>query len=368
MFAAEPGVPPAEAEVAKAGDDEAKKKVADAALKKAKADLAAAQKKLATATTNMAKTDSEYSPLAPSYHKKSTGRRTALANWIASDENPLTARVAVNHLWARHFRKPLAEPVYDLGRRGKAPTHPELIDWLAAEFIDSGWSMKHLHRLIVTSRVYRMKSSADETTRPNLAKDPDNRFFWRFRRDQAEAEVIRDSILHTSGRLDPQTGGPAIVNKEADKTTRRTLYFESYPEDGGKGAMVALFDAPDPCDCYARTSTIVPQQALAILNNPVTLASSRVLARKLGEEFPEEEAFITAAFESVLSRAPTGEEQTACREFLVKQQNLYGSAIETKTLTVKTGLAVPPSSDPEIRSRETLVQTLFGHSDFVTLQ
>ena len=367
VFDAEQVIPAAETDLKNAVDDKAKKKSAEA-LKKAKANLAAARKKLASATKNKERTDSDYSPLSPSYHNKSTGRRTALANWIASGENPLTARVAVNHLWSRHFRKPLAEPVYDLGRRGTAPTHPELIDWLAAEFIESGWSMKHLHRLIVTSQAYRMRSSADETTNANLAEDQDNRFLWRFRRSQAEAEVIRDSILHTSGRLDPKSGGPAISNKKADTVLRRTLYFETYPEAGGKGAMAALFDAPDPCDCYARTSTIVPQQALAIFNNPLTLTSSRVLARKLDQQFPGENEFVTAAFESVLSRRPSREEQAACRGFLVKQKNLYHSAIETKSLETKTGLGVPPSNDPQLRSRETLVQTLFGHSDFLTLQ
>ena len=366
VSAAEQDVPTAETAVKNSGDDEAKKKSA-AALEKAKANLAAARKKLALATKNREKTDSDYSPLTPSYHKKSTGRRTALANWIASGENPLTARVAVNHLWARHFRKPLAEPAYDLGRRGKAPTHPELIDWLAAEFIESGWSMKHLHRLIVTSQTYRMRSSTDEATSANFAADRDNLFLWRFRRGQAEAEVIRDSILHTSARLDPESGGPAVANKMADTVLRRTVYFETYPEVGGAGAMVALFDAPDPCDCYARTTTIIPQQALAILNNPVTLTSSRVLARKLGQQFPQEDEFITAAFESVLSRRPSKEEKAACRSFLVRQRKLYNSAVETKSLTTKTGLSVPPSDDPQVRSRETLVQTLFGHSDFLTL-
>ncbi|NNE93774.1 MAG: DUF1549 domain-containing protein [Verrucomicrobiales bacterium] len=365
--AAEKSVPAAEAEVKQAGEDEAKKKSAEAALKKAKSDLAAAQKKLTTAKAAQSKTDVGYTPLSPSYHQKSTGRRTALANWIASPENPLTARVAVNHLWARHFRQPLAEPVYDFGRRGKAPTHPKLIDWLASELIAAEWKMKPIHRLIVTSRAYRLDSAASETTRDNLAADPDNRFLWRFRRDQAEAEVIRDSILHVTGRLDPTPIYDEIPNKEADTALRRTVYFETFPEEGGKGAMVALFDAPDPCDCYQRSSTVMPQQALAILNNPLTLTSSRVLARELANQFPDEDKFITAAFESILTRGPSADELAACRGFLMKQRDLYASAIATKTLTTQTGLDVPPSDKPQLRSRETLVQTLFGHSEFVTL-
>jgi hypothetical protein len=358
----------AKAVVKEAGDAAAEKKKADAELKKAKTDLAGAKSKLAKAIEARKKTDANYTPLSPSYHRKSTGRRTALANWIASEDNPLTARVAVNHLWARHFRKPLAEPVFDLGRRGREPTHPELVDWLASELIASGWRMKPIHRLIVTSRTYRMGSSVGESTRTNLDADPDNRFLWRFHRDQAEAEVIRDSILHVTGRLDPTPVADEISNRKADTDPHRTIYFETFPEEGGKGAMVALFDAPDPCDCYARSSTVMPQQSLAVLNNPLTLVGSRTLARKLDLAFSGDDEFIVAAFETVLTRKPSDDERRTCRSFLVKQQDLYASAIATNPLPTKTGLEVAPSSDHGIRSRETLVQTLFGHSDFVTLR
>src|SRR5207237_5963542 len=126
-----------------------------------------------------------------------------LAQWIASRANPLTARVAVNHVWGRHFGRPLVDTVFDFGRNGQRPTHPELLDWLAVEFMERGWSMKHLHRLIVTSNAYRMASAGAS---PQSA-DPDNRWLWQFPRRRVEAEVVRDSVLHAAGELDTQMGG-----------------------------------------------------------------------------------------------------------------------------------------------------------------
>src|SRR5439155_2039715 len=137
------------------------------------------------------------------------GRRRALAQWIAGRDNPLTARVAVNHIWMRHFGKPLVESVSDFGRNGKKPTHPELLDWLALELMENGWSMKHLHRLIVTSAAYRMQSKAGGS---NATIDPENRYVWHFNARRAEGEIIRDSVLHVAGQLDPTIGGPVLEN------------------------------------------------------------------------------------------------------------------------------------------------------------
>src|SRR4029077_19755209 len=132
------------------------------------------------------------------YPQTSTGRRKALALWLTSKNHPLTARVAVNHIWLRHFDRTLVDTVFDFGRNGKKPSHPELLDWLAVEFMESGWSMKHLHRLIVTSDTYRMQSGVGKN-RANLAVDADNRWLWRFERRRLEAEVVREAILHTAG-------------------------------------------------------------------------------------------------------------------------------------------------------------------------
>src|SRR5262249_33179522 len=126
-----------------------------------------------------------------SFPKNSSGRRLALARWITSKDNPLAARVAVNHIWLRHFGAPLVGTVFDFGKHGQPPTHPALLDWLAVEFMERGWSMKRMHRLIVTSTAYRMDSSSEPTA---AALDPDNRWLWRMNVRRMEAETVRDSL------------------------------------------------------------------------------------------------------------------------------------------------------------------------------
>ena len=315
--------------------------------------LAAAQnaeKALGMATTavDAAKqtldTDSTtYTPLSPIYPAQSTGRRKALAEWIIRPDNPLTSRVAVNHIWARHFGRPLVDTVFDFGVNGKRPSHPELLDWLAAELMQpsaaaaaaldaSGaaqWRMKHLHRLIVTSQTYRLASMS---ATPAPASDPDNRFLWKFPQRRAEAEVVRDALLSVSGQLDLTRGGTPADNGQETASRRRSIYFSIHPEDGGHPKFMELFDAPDPCDCYKRAESLIPQQALALVNSQLTIDLSRGLGAKLWESIPsgEEDArlatFVTAAYEQVLSRPPTEAELLRCRTFLLQQVALYQSA------------------------------------------
>src|SRR5262249_12811802 len=143
----------------------------------------------------------------PTYPATSTGRRLALARWITDRENPLAARVAMNHVWMRHLGRPLAPNPFDLGRNGGPPSHPALLDWLGAEFMHRGWSTKALHRLIVTSAAYRMDSAGDPGS---LASDPDNRWLWRMNPRRMEAEAVRDSVLFVAGSLDLAMGGPDL--------------------------------------------------------------------------------------------------------------------------------------------------------------
>ena len=172
------------------------------ALEKAKQELAAARSNIDVARSAIAAVGETYTPLSPIYPAESTGRRLALAKWITSPDNPLTARVAINHIWLRHFGRGLVETPSNFGRSGRPPSHPELLDWLAVELMENGWRMKHIHRLIVTSQTYRRRSHIGSATHDNLASDPDNLYYWRANTRRMEAEVVRDSLLSCANELD----------------------------------------------------------------------------------------------------------------------------------------------------------------------
>ncbi len=315
----------------------------------------------------------EYTSFGPQYPRTSTGRRSALARWIAGTDNPLTARVAVNHIWMRHFGRPLVESVFDFGRGGRTPTHPQLLDWLAVELMSStdGWRMKRIHRLIVTSSTYRLSSRPGAGNADRIA-DQDNSSWWKFERRRLEAETVRDALLHVSGELDSTIGGPDLDPKLESESSRRSLYFTVYPEAGGMMRFMTLFDAPDPCDCYRRTESIVPQQALVMSNSTLSLNCGRRLAGSLSAGLQTtvsasaSESFVTAAFEQILSRAPTREEQQTCVDFLTRQHALFLDSDTRLKLPTTTG-TVEAAVNPVLRARESLVRVLLNHNDFVTL-
>jgi len=329
----------------------------------------------------------------PNYPEKSTGRRSALAHWLGDPRHPLTARVAVNHIWLRHIGQPLVPTVFDFGNNGQPPTHPALLDWLAAEFMasresrvesrepektvvarDSGsglstldsrpsWSMKHLHRLIVTSSAYRMASTPDEA---NATIDPDNRWLWRMPPRRMEAEVVRDCVLYVAGQLDLTRGGPDLDYNDGLKSSRRSLYFRHAPEK--QMTFLRLFDAASPNDCYRRKESIVPQQALALANSSLSLEQARRLARTLQTQHPEPESFVRAAFEQVLCRPATSDELTTCLAFLSEQQLLFEQNATRLTATAAdTNDVTKPARDRTVRARENLVHVLLNHHDFVTI-
>jgi hypothetical protein len=274
------------------------------------------------------------------YPEVSTGRRLALANWITDRSNPLAARVAVNHIWARHFGQPLVPTTFDFGRNGQPPLHPALLDWLAAEFMDRGWSMKHLHRLIVTSAAYRRDSHADAET---VARDPDNRYLGRMNSRRMEAEVVRDSVLAVAGQLDTTPGGPDIDHEQGLTTFRRSVYYRHANEK--EMLFLSLFDAPNVVECYQRSASIVPQQALALANSSLTAAASKRVANRISRDLgpdAEDVEFVAAAFRQVLSRSATADESRECEAFLEN--------------------AAPATA------RERLVHVLFNHNDFVTIR
>jgi hypothetical protein len=315
-----------------------------------KAALAAAEKAAEAARKEAARTDDQYSPLSPVYPSASSGRRLALARWLTDRRNPLTARVAVNHLWGRHFGRALVESVFDFGLNGKRPSHPELLDWLASQLMAGGWKMKRIHRLIVTSDTYRMDSRLPIAGPP--PRDPENRYLWRFPPRRLEAEAVRDSMLSTAGSLDPRLGGPELDNAQEATSRRRSLYHTVHAEDGGAMRVLSTFDIPDVCDGYRRTETIVPQQALALANSKLAVEQSRVLGTRLWSELREvpegnrAEALVRAAFQQVLARDPAADELTDCAAFLRKRT--AGGASE--------------------RAAGALVQVLFNHHEFVTLR
>ncbi|MCI0418577.1 MAG: DUF1553 domain-containing protein, partial [Acidobacteria bacterium] len=220
----------------------------------------------------------------------SSGRRRALAEWIASPDNPLTARVMVNRIWHWHFGRGIVPTPSNFGKMGIKPSHPELLDWLATEFIRQGWSIKQIHRLIMNSQTYKMASSFSRAE--NLEKDPNNIYLWRFPLRRLEAEAIRDAILSASSQINLQAGGepffPAIppsvresyrqgkwvLTKEEASTWRRSIY--AYWKRGLKYPMFEVHDQPDPnVTCERRNVTTVPTQALTMLNNEFVLIQAR---------------------------------------------------------------------------------------------
>ena len=291
--------------------------------------------------------------LAKPFPTSSTGRRTALAQWIADARNPLTARVLVNHVWARHFGQPLVATVFDFGRKGAKPTHPELLDWLAVEFTEHQWSMKHLHRLIVTSQAYRMSSSTMGTVADNVTIDPENKALWRQNPARMEAQVVRDSLLSLAGKLDLSVGGPAIPSAEQDASRRRSLYFFQSHNEFNK--FLSQFDDANVLECYRRSESIVPQQALTLANSKLALSMLEPITNRVREALKSagEDDFITEAFHTTLGGSPSDAERQACRAAMKE----WRGQLQTQK-----------AADADRKARINLVGALINHNDFVTIR
>jgi hypothetical protein len=315
---------------------------------------------------------SSYAPLSPIYPTSSTGRRLALARWITDPNNPLTARVAVNQIWIHHFGTPLVPSVFDFGRNGVPPAFPALLDWLAVQLRAEGWRMKPIHHLLVTSAAYRMQSASAGPDDPNLAHDRANMYYWRMNPKRMEAEAVRDNLLYLAGSLDQTFGGPDLDHAGGMKSGRRSVYFRHAKEK--RVLFLRLFDSPNVLSCYRRSESVVPQQALALANSPLSIEQARLLARKLSREVPPRRApfghrsFVTALFERVLGRVPTPEEQTTCGAFLESQAKQLADRAGSVPIVDGPALAVAAAADPVERAREDLVHVLFNHNDFVTIR
>ena len=327
------------AEATKAGKQPAP--VANKAVEAAKPKVADAEKALAAAEKEIAAAPSAaYKPRAvESYPATSTGRRLAFAQWVADPKNPLTARVAINHIWLRHFGRGIVPTPADFGRNGRPPSHPQLLDWLAAELTTRGWSMKAMHRLIVTSATYRLASTP---VAENAKNDEDNIFLWRANSHRLEAEAVRDNLLSVAGSLDLTMGGPDIDHTQGLTSKRRSIYLRIAAEK--EVEFLKIFDGPAVTECYERHPSIMPQQALAMANSELTRAEAKKIATSLTATADTDDTFASRAFERVLARHATADELQVCHDFLA-------------------GNAATPAN-----RRENLILVLINHNDFVTVR
>lgn len=236
--------------------------------------------------------------------KSGRNRRLALADWLSSRDNPLTARVWVNRIWQWHFGRGLVETSNDFGEHGTKPTHPELLDWLANELIEHGWSTKHIHRLILNSSAFRQSSA---WSAGNARLDPENRHLWRWQPRRLEAEALRDSMLAVAGILDPKQGGPSVARKENDSSNRRSLYLQQKRDNLPHQQM--LFDgAPAVVSCSRRSVSTVASQPLYLLNSAFSQRVSQAFAKRVERVGKNPSSQAVFAIETALRRRPTDEE------------------------------------------------------------
>jgi hypothetical protein len=289
-------------------------------------------KPLASVAPGFPKVLIDKEPAPPKPLAKSTGRRLWLARWLTRLDNPLTARVMVNRIWQHYFGVGLVKTANDFGVVSDPPSHPDLLDWLAAEFMAGGWRMKRIHRLIVLSRTYQLAAQHD----PAAARvDPDVHLLWRWRQRRLEAEAVRDSILAVSGRLNPQMAGPSVYppipravlegqsrpgqgwgKSDKHQASRRSIYI--YVKRVLAVPELELLDAPDTtCSCERRPVSTTAPQALTFLNGGFIQQQAGYFAERLRREAGSDpKAQVLKAFELALGRPPRPEELRVCLTFL----------------------------------------------------
>jgi hypothetical protein len=281
----------------------------------------------------------------------SVGRRTALAQWVASSENPLTARVIVNRLWQHHFGYGIVRTASDFGIAGDRPTHPELLNWLACELVNpnravggteppASWSLKHVHRLIVTSAAYRQGTRGAED---GTKADPDNKLLWQYPRRRLDGEALRDAMLAVSGQLNPKAGGPGVFpelpaelqknfpawkpSADPAERNRRSVYV--FVKRNLRYPLFTLFDAPDRNEtCARRFATTTAPQALTLLNDSVVLGFAKSFAARVTKEAgTDREKVAGHAFAVAIGRPPTSEEAAAMNGFLKRHPGSETEAV-----------------------------------------
>jgi hypothetical protein len=282
--------------------------------------------------------EGSFDPASITPGEKTTGRRAALAKWLANEANPLVARVIVNRIWQQHFGRGLVATPSDFGVRGEPPSHPELLDWLAERLIEGGWKLKPIHRLIMASAAYRQASRPIEAL---TEQDEPNDLLGRQNRRRVDAESLRDSLLVVSGELNPKAGGPGVlaplekevkdlifteaeevdlwpVDPDPAEHHRRSIYL--FKKRNVRYPLLESFDAPDnQTACPRRESSTHALQALNLLNSDLALGRAHALAERLAREAPDAEGRVRRAYHLALCRDPSPDELARASAFIAEQ-------------------------------------------------
>lgn len=330
-------------------------------------------------------------PATPSFlpgRKESTDAhrltRLDLAKWIVSKENPITARAVMNRLWQQFFGIGLSAALDDLGSQGELPSHPELLDWIASEFRDSGWDMKHMIKLFVMSETYRQSS----VLRPELREiDPANRLLASQNPRRLEAEFVRDNALSIAGILNvSRLGGPSIEPYQPPgyydplQFPSRDYVASTGPEQWRRGVymhwqrtflhpMLANFDAPARDECAAvRVVSNTPQQALTLLNDPTFVEAARLFAgRLMATDAADDDARLDHAFEIAMARPPKDQEKASLTKFLATQRDYYREHADDAAKLLKIGFAPPTQGDPaELAAWTSLCRVILNSQEAIT--
>ncbi|PWU11281.1 MAG: hypothetical protein C5B50_23555, partial [Verrucomicrobia bacterium] len=311
--------------------------------------------------------------------------RLGLARWLVDRRNPLTARVAVNRVWRSHFGRGLVETEEDFGTQGRLPAYPQLLDWLAGRFMDGGWDLKALHKLIVMSATYRQSSRASPEL---LAKDPDNHLLARGPKHRLRAEEIRDHALAVSGLLSPRIGGPSARPYQPEGLWEESGTGKHYVQDTGEGLYrrslytfwrrtapppsMRIFDAPSREVCTARReTTATPLQALVLLNDPQFVEAGRVLAEQLIHRCGEDAAScIERGFRLSTGRQPSPAELAVLQRLYQEQLRLFQNDPKSAHEYLKTGQRASDSSlpVPQLAATAVVAGALMNLDEFVTLR
>ncbi len=321
-----------------------------------------------------------------------TGRRAALARWMVRSDNPLTARVLVNRVWQHHFGRGIVATPSDYGVRGEPPTHPELLDRLASDFMSNGWSLKRLHRMMMTSATYRQSSRLSdlgpEASKKAAADDPENSLYSHMNRRRLEAESLRDAMLAASGELNLKSGGPGVyapiekeveeliftedevvtlwpVPRDASECLRRSLYL--YRKRNVRYPMFDAFDAPDTqTACARRTVSTHALQPLVLMNSAFAIDRARGLAARLTRESGGRlESQVERAYRVVLSRPPSAAERAEAMAFVTSQAEMFRSRARAGKPAPDVGVRVEGVDPAEAAAWVDFALAMLNRNEFV---